>query len=117
MPERALEGSTSPSESDRLFVDGQLAAPDATMRFLARPRFSTARAHGLNMSDLQGGDHRIPATCVGLRRQATQLDAEAVLVDLKSGARDECPEQSCVRDNQAMQLAANRLDNGRLEAA
>ncbi|HYI03073.1 2-dehydropantoate 2-reductase [Hyalangium sp.] len=76
------------------FVGGLLAAAGRDVRFLARPRMvAELQAHGLTLTDLEGGDRRVPATSLSVTDEhATLAEAGLILVTVKSSATAEMAE-------------------------
>ncbi|MDP3084520.1 MAG: 2-dehydropantoate 2-reductase [Rubrivivax sp.] len=70
------------------FVGGRLQAAGADVDFVGRPRVLAAlRGHGLRLSDLDGGDHQLPAQALALHPAVPEGLAPALtLLCVKSGA-------------------------------
>ena len=67
------------------FVGGRLQAAGATVRYVARPRVAQAlRDHGLRLTDLETGEHRLASADLDLR-DAAPADSALVLLCVKSG--------------------------------
>ncbi|HYI00243.1 2-dehydropantoate 2-reductase N-terminal domain-containing protein [Hyalangium sp.] len=73
------------------FVGGLLAAAGREVRFLARPRMvAEFQAHGLTLTDLDGGDRRVPAASLSVTDDHAMLaEAGLILVTVKSSATAE----------------------------
>jgi 2-dehydropantoate 2-reductase len=73
------------------YVGGCLQAAGVQVDLVGRPRTLDAlHAHGLRITDLDGGDQRIPASALNLHRQVATAAAPAlVLLCVKSGATAE----------------------------
>jgi len=76
------------------FVGGLLAAAGREVRFLARPRMvSELRSHGLTLTDLEGGNRRVPAQSLSVTDDPAVLaEAGWILVTVKSSATAEMAE-------------------------
>ncbi|PTL76893.1 2-dehydropantoate 2-reductase [Vitiosangium sp. GDMCC 1.1324] len=76
------------------FVGGLLAAAGRDVRFLARPRMvAELRAHGLTLTDRDGGDRRVSAASLSVTDDPSVLaEAGLILVTVKSGATAEMGE-------------------------
>jgi 2-dehydropantoate 2-reductase len=70
------------------WIGGCLQAAGAPVTFVGRPRVLDAlRAHGLQLTDLDGGAHKLPSAVLDLRESADGVPAPAfVLLCVKSGA-------------------------------
>ena len=73
------------------FIGGSLAAAGVPVTFVGRPRvLQSLAAHGLALSDLEGGSHRLPAASLRLSDQVPVGATPAlVLLCVKSGATAE----------------------------
>jgi 2-dehydropantoate 2-reductase len=73
------------------FVGGSLAAAGVPVTFVGRPRvLQSLAAHGLTLTDLEGGAHRLPAASLRLSEQIPVGATPAlVLLCVKSGATAE----------------------------
>jgi len=73
------------------FVGGQLAAAGRDVRFLARPRIAAElAAHGLTVTDREGGESRFPPDRLAVATDPAILAAaDVILVTVKSGATRE----------------------------
>jgi 2-dehydropantoate 2-reductase len=76
------------------FVGGLLAAAGRDVRFLARPRMVTElQAHGLTLTDRDGGNRRVPAASLSVTDSPTVLaEPGLILVTVKSSATPEMAE-------------------------
>lgn len=94
------------------FVGGLLAAAGRDVRFLARPRMvAELRAHGLTLTDRDGGDRRVPAARLSVTDEPAVLaEAGLILVTVKSGATAEMAE-TIARHAKAGTVVAS-LQNG-----
>lgn len=95
-----------------VFVGGKLAAAGAEVAFVGRPRIlDEIAAHGLRLTDLDGGDERIAA---GGFRTETEPDsaatADLVLVTVKSGQTAQAAAQ--LRDRVRPDALVIGLQNG-----
>jgi 2-dehydropantoate 2-reductase len=94
------------------FVGGQLAAAGRDVRFLARQRIvDEVAAHGLSLSDCDGGSARVEASRVAIGADPRMLDsAGVVLVAVKSGATREMAQT--IRAFAPAQAVVVSLQNG-----
>jgi len=70
------------------FVGGLLVAAGREVRFLARPRMvAELQSHGLTVTDLDGGNRRVPAASLSVTDDPARLaEAGLILVTVKSSA-------------------------------
>lgn len=94
------------------FVGGLLAAAGGQVRFLARPRMvAELQAHGLTLTDLDGGNRHVAAASLSVTDDASVLaEAGVILVTVKSGATAEMA-QSISRHAKAEAVVVS-LQNG-----
>ncbi|MGF6888412.1 2-dehydropantoate 2-reductase [Nocardia sp. GAS34] len=74
-----------------IFVGGKLAAAGAEVTFVGRPRLlDEIRAHGLRLSDLDGGDERVAPDAFGAETvPESAATADLVLITVKSAQTGE----------------------------
>jgi 2-dehydropantoate 2-reductase len=104
------------------YVGGCLALAGRDVTFLARPRIETAlRAHGLRVSDLDGGDRPLDATRLAPTTDpATAFgDADVILVTVKSGDSEDMARLIAAHAPEGAKIVSlqNGIDNaGRIAA-
>src|SRR5689334_8203055 len=104
------------------YVGGCLALAGRDVTFLARPRIETAlRAHGLRVSDLDGGDRQLGATRLAqTTAPATAFgDADVILVTVKSGGSEDMARLIAAHAPEGAKIVSlqNGIDNaGRIAA-